>query len=115
MDKIPVPKTALDLDERKRIYSLLIQGYSCIQISKIISRGKNTVISEVKRNGGRENYNPYEANESAWRRKSIRIKNLTKTITSNPSPYKILLNRIENLEMQVEILIDCVMQLKGKK
>jgi len=43
----------LTLKERQLIERYLKEGYSCGEISKLITRGKNTISTEVRINGGR--------------------------------------------------------------
>ena len=113
--------TPLTFNERCEIKKWLDRRYSCSKISKILKRGKNTVVHEVRRNGGVDNYNPVEAHNKALNRKVIRDIKCSKTIrekTSNNYPSmedkisKLMNDRISNLEMQVEILIDEIKRIK---
>lgn len=106
----------LTLSERKGIYDWIQKGETLSQIANNIGRGKNTVIREVRINGGRDTYDPNKANEQ--HRKNViktnekRIKTIKAMGLSNP--YQSLCKRIENLEMQLEITLDVIKELKGK-
>lgn len=82
----------------------------------MIERSRNAIIYEVRRGGGRQDYKAEEAHESTKvRMREGRVKS-TATFKSNFSvckgTYQGLNERIEHLEMQIEILITV---LKEKK
>ncbi len=58
----------LTLEERNKIKEFIEVDYSLSSISRLIGRGKNTVVQEVRRNGGRENYNPQKAEQQFVKR-----------------------------------------------
>ncbi len=92
------------------IKDLLVKGYSGNAISRIIGRGKNTVIVELARFKGRT-YEPELAQKEARERVKKRKIDVSKTLKDKgglSNPYKSLVNRIESLEMQVEILLDII-------
>jgi len=55
----------ITLDERKEIKRLLLTGMSCTQIASRINRSKNSVVTEVRINGGKDSYDPKKGNERA--------------------------------------------------
>lgn len=59
---------SLSFDERKQIEKLLENTYSCGSIARTLGRGKNTIVSEVRINGGADAYNAVEAQKSARQR-----------------------------------------------
>jgi len=96
-------------EERCLIEKLLKKGLSCSEIAKRINRSKNGVITEVRKNGGKEFYNAKEADKNSllkFEEKKQKLKNIN---LKNTRQYY-LKQRIANLEMQVEILYDT---LKG--
>lgn len=54
----------LTLDERKEIKRLL-PSMSCTQIAARLNRSKNSVVTDVRINGGKEDYDPKKAHERA--------------------------------------------------
>lgn len=103
----------LDLMERKEISRHIKKGFSLSHIATLIQRGKNSVIFEVRRNGGRDNYDPIKAHELSLERKAERHIKCSGTLKGKvPNPYQILLHRIENLEMQMEIIIETLKDIK---
>lgn len=109
---IAIKGTEVNLDERREINRLLRQKFSLGEIAKKIGRGKNTVVAEVRRNGGVESYNPVKAEARAVLLKNQRAQRCRElNQTRPPSPYQRLEQRIQNLEMQVEILVDAIKEL----
>jgi IS30 family transposase len=102
--------------ERKTIYHWIQKGESLREIARIINRGGNTVVREVRVNGGRYEYNPLEAQQTY--KENIIKTNIKRSETvkekSLSNPYMSLCNRIENLEMQLEIVANVLKELKGK-
>lgn len=62
-------KPKLKLSDRLEIKILLDKGYSLRAISRALGRGHNTVAYEVEINGGKEGYNPQNADTYARTRK----------------------------------------------
>jgi len=111
MVKVLVKGSPLTLEERKKIHKYLQTGESLSRISYHIGRGKNSVIVEVRRNGGYESYDPFKAHESAIKRKEEADRKRSLNGQVSPNPYIFLRNRIDNLEFQLEILIDTIKEL----
>lgn len=105
----------LCLKERKTIQRLIEQRWSLSNIATHLGRGKTTIIVEVKKNQGRENYNAKKAHERAMDnviKKNERLSQLSK----NRGTYQglSLTSRIENLEMQIEILTDSIREVQSE-
>lgn len=99
------------------IKDLLGKSLSCSEISRAIGRARNTVIAEVRRNGGRFLYDPIIAEERYLKGKQERVERCRLiAITGDPQlgQYKILETRIQNLEMQIEILVDMIKELRNE-
>jgi IS30 family transposase len=62
-------KPKLKLSDRLEIKILLDKGYSCREIGKALGRSPNTISCEIEVNGGRDGYNPYNADQYARTRK----------------------------------------------
>lgn len=92
----------LSLKEREEIERLLNLGFGIVKIAKALSRSKGAISTEVLRNGGREKYNAKQANDNSFKRKNVYIKKIND-----------LDCRINNIEMQLDIIIDELMKLKN--
>lgn len=101
----------LTLEERIFIEKLLRQGVSCGEISRRLNRGKNTVVYEVRRYGGRDTYIATQA-EAASRQKMVdRYEKLSKMNLGHKYNLGIKF-RLENLEMQMEIVIETLNKMR---
>lgn len=67
----------LTFEEREKIEKLLKEGLSCSHISRIIGRGKNVVVAEVRRAGGRETYTAKKGQERANESKRRQVSAVT--------------------------------------
>lgn len=89
---------------------------SCADICRKIGRGKNSVVVEIRRNGGREIYNANKAHEEAAERRKLGYEKISTINKSNPkkysNPWMSLNNKIESLGMQIQIVLD---ELKKKR
>lgn len=91
----------LKLADRKKIKECLLNGMTSIEIAKLLKKHYNTIRKEIRKNGGRHNYNPELAQELFFsRRPSLRLEQQLS-----------LLERIEILETQFKFLIE---ELKAK-
>lgn len=106
----------LTLQEKKLIQQGIAQGLSASKIAVTLGRAKNSVVFEIRRAGGRENYDAEKAHELQKKRIKegyIAIsKNNKRLFKENKMsiPYLNLNKKIENLEFQIEILIDLLKQ-----
>jgi len=104
----------LTLEERYAIEALLKTDISLSEIARRINRSKNGVIREVGLNGGVANYNALKAQQSAVNRKAIgnqKAVEFNKT-QQRPPLWK---TRIENIEMQLEIITTTLQELLDGK
>lgn len=95
---------------------MLKKGSSLAEIARKIGRGKQTIAAEVSKNGGRDAYKAAEAHKSATQRKverdikcSYAIKN--RFLLSRDD----LVERIENLEMQLEIISETLKEVTRER
>jgi len=98
-------------EEKQKIEILLKLGKNASQISKEISRSISGIYKEIKKGGGKN----YTAEESE-RIKNENIQKVKKGINEHNKKhgnFKIK-KRIENLEMQVEILHEALKELMKK-
>lgn len=82
------------LDEKREIEKYLNLGYSHKKIGEIIGRHQTSISREISRGGV-----PYNAEASRDRRILLR-----KHSGENKSQYEKLIERVEILEMQLEII-----------
>ncbi len=103
-----MPKNCVHLkyEDRQKIEELVKDELlSLALIARKMNRAKNTITVEVRKNGGRYNYT---ADEAEKRSRTSRIRKREKLTVMNEKFRKEynLKCRVENLEMQIEILID---------
>lgn len=108
------PFSPLTFAERKIIEKYIKQNYSASEISRLIRRGKNTVIVEIRRNEGREKYSALQAQKDSRLRKEKADKKRKNNGTQLPlSPYQLLAKRVENMEMQLDIITTILKEIKN--
>lgn len=115
MSSIQEKKVAkpLTLEERKEIKKWISRKYTLSNIAEILERGKNTVIAEVKRNGGRDSYDQIQAHKRAECMQVERLRKTSETLKGKAiNPYTTMSEKISNLEMQLEILLEEVKRLR---
>lgn len=105
-------KCELTFEERIIIEKHRKLGISCRKISTILGRGKNTIVVEVKRNSIDGKYCADKAQKFAEERRIKQYEKLSELNKKNSfSPLGILKQKIENIEMQLDILFEI---LRGK-
>lgn len=65
-------RKTLSLEEKLQIEKLLKDGLSCCKIARILGKGKNSIIVEVRRNGGKEEYTAERSEKRAGEYKDKR-------------------------------------------
>lgn len=105
----------LKLEERKEIEHLLALPVSICKISRIIKRPKQTIVMEVRRNGGKQLYNADKAHERARRVELERKAKLSARRAPRPMSLFSLNQKIDCLKMQMDIIFDELTNLKEKK
>lgn len=99
--------------ERQIIYEMIKQGQSLSDIAKHLGRGKQSIALEVRRNGGRDKYQPNRAQKLSIERKVTRDLKCSHAIKNRIINNSASIQRIENLEMQIEILVEAIKVLKN--
>lgn len=92
--------------ERNRIEKL-IKTRSLSETARIMGRSKNCIITEVRRNGGRDNYNAAQAHEDELTR---RFKGVSKAVSTSRS----IEERLRSMEMQIDTLTELFKELHDK-
>lgn len=108
------PNFPLTFEERQQIESLWKQGLSGCEISRRINRSSNCVSTEIRIHSVDGKYSAKQSQNQADIAKEKRYQELSernKKIYTEPSNYK---QRIENLEMQIEILHDTIQEILKK-
>ena len=103
---------SLCFEERALIEKFLKMGLTCSEIGRRLGRGKNTIVVEV-RNKGREGYTATKAQKQSDETRSLGYKKLSEINSGKKKTY-FYKERIENLEMQVEILHETIKELMKK-
>lgn len=104
---------ALTFEERKEIEKYVKLGCSCNEIAINIGRSKNAVVVEVRRNG-KAAYSAKAGQKLADENTRKRNAHLIALNTGVKEPIFKYKERIENLEMQIEILHDTLKELLNK-
>jgi IS30 family transposase len=104
----------LSLEERIKIKEYLDKGFKGNEIARLLGRAFSAVNNDVRRNGGKENYDPQKAQEEANLRWKMRCESTTYNLTKFYGENGRCLNlaeRVQTLEMQLEIIIDQLKEL----
>ena len=103
----------LTFDERQLIEKYIKKGFSCGETAKTIGRSKNAVVTEVRRGGG-EHYSAKIGQNLSDKIQGEKYRKLSERNKSNKVTFK-MKQRIENLEMQVEILFETIRGILNDK
>ncbi len=107
--------THFTFDERVVIQELVEKGFPGAHIGFILGRDCGTINRELRVNGGRENYKAVDAHNNHNVRRKNKNDKTSKTLlnlsVSSDRYTKSLLTRVEDLEMQIEILTDTIQGL----
>lgn len=111
-DNQPVDKSyvMLTAEDRKRIEELLDEEYNISKIGHILNKPTTTIRHEVNKHGGVRKYKWEDAQKAS---EESRIKS-TQAAKQKNSFYG-LNERIEALEMQLEILTETVKELRNAR
>ncbi len=110
------PLSHLDYGERKKIEKMLRAGYSNAMMGLELDRGRNTLTTEVRRNGGKENYNAKHAQQRAELQQEIRRRKVAGIMKDKGiNIYNVLRTEIKCMQMQIDILMDEIKKLKEQK
>jgi IS30 family transposase len=99
---------ALDFEERKLLEENLKRNYTMQKIARIMNRSGTGLTKEVKKNGGRLKYNAIEAQKRA----DFHRENRDRSNYQQGKFYKLDL-KITNLEMQMDILVETIKELRN--
>ena len=96
-------------EERVEIQKHLDAGKKREEIAILIKRSTNGVNAEIRRNGGPKEYNAIKAQARSENKREASYRNLSQF--NEKQKENTLTKRVQNLEMQIEILHDCVKEL----
>jgi IS30 family transposase len=101
----------INSDERELIKIYVDQNKSLYFMGQVLNRHPSTISDEIKRNGGREKYDPVAA-ETRYKKLKRKAIGKRTSLALDVIGIENMKTRIANLEMQLEILIDQIKQLK---
>lgn len=93
----PNKKKYITFEERKTIEKLLEEKKSVAHITQFLNRPRSTISYEINKRGDKNSYCAEESQNNSYKRSSKKF------------DFK---KRIENLEMQVEILSDTIKEIR---
>ena len=99
-------------EERKKIERYIKMGKSCGETAVLIGRSKNGVVTEVRRGGGKF-YSAKVGQSIVDKNTEEKYRKLSERNKGNKVSF-FMKHRIENLEMQVEILHDAIKELMNR-
>lgn len=105
-------KKAITFEERKQIEKHIQAGLSCCETARRIGRSKNGVVAEVRKGGGKH-YSAKIAQNLTDKTLEEKYRKLSERSKGNDVSFR-MKRRIENLEMQVEILHDAIKELMSR-
>ena len=103
----------LTFEERKTIQKGLDEGLSGSKIALSLGRSVNAISTEIRKNGGRLYYSAEKGEKSFKQRSFERYKTVSEKAKKNKTSY-FMKQRLENLEMQVEILHEAIKELMNR-
>ncbi len=103
---------SLTFEERQLIEKYLKEGKTYVDISILIGRSVNSVATEVRRTGDFP-YNAEKAQQKAIERKKEQYEKI-RTKIKGTNYLSTLTKRVNNLEMQIEIILDTLKKLMKK-
>lgn len=106
----------MTLEQRIKIEIMCKRGFNLNAIAHAIGVTWPTVKTDILRNGGRENYDAGKSHDAQIER--LNKAQASRTITKqkkNPESYRQHKHRLENLEMQMEILTDQIKKLMNQQ
>ncbi len=103
---------AITFKERKQIEKHIKNGLSCGETARLIGRSKNGVVTEVRRGGGKF-YSAKTGQNLVDKNLEEKYRKLSERNKGNNVSFK-MKQRIENLEMQIEILHETIKELMNR-
>jgi len=106
----PKPKLYFTFEERQEVEKLIKEGNTIKDISKKINRSKSGLGSEIRLNGGLFSYTALNAQERAEKIRKQTNERLSEDFKKRemPNPFIHLQKKIENIEMQLDIILDFI-------
>ncbi len=99
--------------ERKEIENLCkVPKISASQIARLMNRPKNTIVTEIRRAGGLSKYTAEMGQQRAIEGEIQKREKLVIRNKGNKREFH-LVKRVQNLEMQVDILIDKIRAMEA--
>lgn len=111
----PYPKKNgfLTLEERTFIEQSIKKGFSTSETARNMGRHRNTILMEVRNNGNIYAYNALEAQERFIKNRIEAQKKHSQTMKKNCHTIHTLNRRLDAMEMQMEILIEKIKDMRN--
>lgn len=101
--------------ERETIQNKIEEGLSSCSIAKFLCRSSSGICYEIRKNGGRGNYNAQLAQEFYENKQSNKSKVSASYLKNSWKRSEAMELNIETLKMQVDILFDMIKKLQKEK
>lgn len=101
---------SISFEERQKIEDYLKQNVSGNRIAQLLNRSTTGIQTEILRGGGRDKYSAVNAHEIYLNNKKERLLKISKNLKGR-NPLSPLHKRMQNLEMQIEILTDTIKEI----
>jgi IS30 family transposase len=112
-------KGLLNLENRQIIEQMIKERYSHAKIAELLDRGQSHISREIRNHSVNGLYNAIYAEEYSKESRKRSAKRISQTKIElqkeRDIPYSTLKVRVENLEMQIEILTDTIKELLNGK
>jgi len=105
----------LSFEERKIIESYRDQPVSCGYIANKMNRSKNVIVAEFRRGGKREFYTAEKGQETYENNKKVGYNVIARKYNPSNHPAARMKDKIESLQMQMEILTELIKELLSDK
>lgn len=104
----------LTLEERKAIQKGLENKVNVNQIGRSLQRADTTIHTEINRYGHGKEYDAQKAHDASMETKAQQHRKKAESLRAKKKTSQTLSERMDLLDMQIEILIDKIQEL-GKK
>jgi IS30 family transposase len=102
----------ITFEEREKIEMLLKKGFGMYSTATAIQRPNSTVTYEIRNNGGRHGYDAVKAQQRADTASERGSETLKLRGGNRKSIKESFEQRINNLEMQLEIILQTIKEIK---
>ena len=112
-ERNPRSRQPFSFQDRQMIEKLIKENLTGSEIARRMNRSRTGVNCEIRINGGRDQYSAASAQKNHFDKMTIRSEHLSK-MNKGKAPVPKYLQKIESLEMHIEILHDTIKELMKK-